>query len=85
MTAADTEGHAATGTRLADCVQLTRPRLTLVALLTVAAGAGLPGTLLLGIGFLRPWLARARGVPRASLVYLPAPLAHWLLDAVPHG
>jgi protoheme IX farnesyltransferase len=39
MTAADTEVPAATGTRLADDVQLTRPRLTLVALLTVAAGA----------------------------------------------
>jgi protoheme IX farnesyltransferase len=39
MTAAYTEAPALTGTRLADYLQLTRPRLSAMALLTVAAGA----------------------------------------------
>jgi protoheme IX farnesyltransferase len=39
MTAAYTGAPALTGTRLADYVQLTRPRLSAMALLTVAAGA----------------------------------------------
>jgi heme O synthase-like polyprenyltransferase len=59
----------------------------------VGGRAGLAGALLLEIGFLacavafflRRSQARARGVLRASLVYLPALLALWMLDAVPHG
>src|SRR6516225_974666 len=39
MTAAYTAAPALTGTRLADYLQLTRPRLCVMALLTVAAGA----------------------------------------------
>src|SRR5262249_24054364 len=39
MTVADTAAPALTGTRLADYLQLTRPRLCAMALLTVAAGA----------------------------------------------
>ena len=39
MTVADTAAPALAGTRLADYLQLTRPRLCVMALLTVAAGA----------------------------------------------
>ena len=62
----------------------------------VIGGAGpvyLAGALLLGIGFLayavsfslRRSTAQARGVLRASLIYLPALLTLWLLDGIPHG
>jgi protoheme IX farnesyltransferase len=62
----------------------------------VVGGAGpvyLAGALLLGVGvlawavgfFLRRSQARARGVLRASLLYLPALLGLWMLDGVPHG
>src|SRR5262249_45111329 len=51
----------------------------------------LAGALLLGIGFLayvdgfslRRSTERARGVLRASLIELPAPLTLWLLDSIP--
>jgi len=62
----------------------------------VVGGAGpvyLAGALILGIGFLayavgfslRRSTERARGVLRASLIYLPALLTLWLLDGIPHG
>ena len=41
MTTAYVEAAALTGTRWADYLQLTRPRLSVMALLTVAAGAAL--------------------------------------------
>jgi heme O synthase-like polyprenyltransferase len=61
----------------------------------VVGGAGpvyLACALLLGIGFLgcalrfawRPSPARARAVPRASLMDLPALLTPLLLDGIPH-
>ena len=39
MTAAYVEAGTLTGTRWSDYLQLTRPRLSIMALLTVAAGA----------------------------------------------
>jgi heme O synthase-like polyprenyltransferase len=62
----------------------------------VVGGEGpvyLAGALLLGIGFLayavgfslRRSTERARGVLRASLIYLPALLTVWLLDGIPNG
>jgi heme O synthase-like polyprenyltransferase len=100
MTTAYVEVAAVTGTRGADYLQLTRPRLSVMALLPMADGAvevggagpvHLAGALILGIGFLayavgfslRRSTERARGVLRASLVYLPALLTHWLLDGIP--
>ena len=41
MTAAYVEARAVTGTRWADYLQLTRPRLCVMALMTVTAGAAL--------------------------------------------
>jgi heme o synthase len=70
--------------------------LCLVSLLPLSQGRAGPvylvGAVLLGIGFVacalmfmqRPALARARGVLRASLVYLPLLLALLLLDARTH-
>ena len=62
----------------------------------IASAAGgvvyLAGALILGIGFLayaigfslRRSNSRARGVLRASLIYLPALLTLWLLGGIPH-
>jgi protoheme IX farnesyltransferase len=62
MTAAYTEAPALTGTRLADYLQLTRPRLSAMALLTVAAGA------VLASGGAPDWRVVAQALVGAALV-----------------
>ena len=88
----DSEGSATGRQMMVYCLALVAASLMPV----VVGGAGpvyLAGALLLGIGFLayavgfslRRTTERARGVLRASLIELPALLALWLLDGIPHG
>ena len=88
----DSEGGATGRRMIVYCLALVAASLMPV----VVGGAGpvyLAGALLLGIGFrayairfpLRRSTARARGVLRASLIYLPALRTHRLLDGIPHG
>jgi heme O synthase-like polyprenyltransferase len=83
MTVAYTESSAPTGIRLAYYLQLTRLRLCVMALLTVAAGADLAS------GSTPDWRIMTHALVgaglRASLIYLPALLTLWLLDGIPRG
>ncbi len=73
MTAANVEAAALTGTRLADYLQLTRPRLCAMALLTVAAGA------LLASGDTPDWRIMTHVLVGAALVAAGASaLNQWL-------
>jgi protoheme IX farnesyltransferase len=85
-------GGSATGRQMiVYCLALVAASLMPV----VIGGAGpvyLAGALVLGIGFLAYAIgfallrsnARARGVLRASLIYLPALLTLWLLGGILH-
>jgi len=88
----DPEGTATGRQMIVYCLALVAASLMPVEV----GGAGpvyLAGALILGIGFLayavgfslRRSTERARGVLRASLIYLPALLTLWLLDGIPHG
>jgi heme O synthase-like polyprenyltransferase len=83
MTVAYTESPALTGIRLADYLQLTRPRLCVMAPLTVEAGA------VVAAGGAPDWRIMTHALVgaglRASRIYLPALLTLWLLDGIPHG
>jgi protoheme IX farnesyltransferase len=73
MTAAYTKAPALTGTRLTDYVQLTRPRLSAMSLLTVAAGA------VLASGGTPDWRVVAHVLVGAALVAAGASaLNQWL-------
>jgi protoheme IX farnesyltransferase len=87
----DAEGGATGRQMIVYCLALVAASLMPV----VVGGAGpvyLGGALILGVGFLaysigfslRRSTARARGVLRASLIYLPALLTLWLLVGIPH-
>lgn len=83
----DPRGLATGGSMVTYCLALLAVSVVPAAL-GWAGGVYLAGALLLGAAFLTSaaafWrkrtLPRARGVLRASLVYLPALLALWLLD-----
>ena len=88
----DPEGTATGRQMIVYCLSLVAASLMPVEV----GGAGpvyLAGALILEIGFLayavgfslRRSTERARGVLRASLIYLPALLTLWLLDGIPHG
>ena len=62
MTTASVEAAALTGTRRADYFQLTRPKLCVMALLTVAAGA------VLASGGAPDWRIMAHALAGAALV-----------------
>jgi protoheme IX farnesyltransferase len=87
----DAEGGATGRQMIAYC-----PALVAASLMRAVVGRAGPvylaGALILGIGFLayaigfslRRSTARAHGVLRASLIYLPALLTLWLQDGIPH-
>src|SRR5262245_49401432 len=74
MSAAFTEAPALTGTRLADYLQLTRPRLSAMALLTVAAGA------VLASGCAPDWRVVAHALIGSALVAAGASAVNQLLE-----
>jgi protoheme IX farnesyltransferase len=87
----DPEGGATGRQMIVYCLALLAASLMPVAV----GGAGpvyLAGALIVGIGFLacaigfslRHSTARARGVLRASLIYLQGLLTLWMLDGIPH-
>src|SRR6516162_5310175 len=79
MTAAYTEAPALTGTRLADYLQLTRPRLSAMALLTVAAGA------VLAAGGAPDWRTLTHALIGAALVAVGASTLNQLLERESDG